>query len=83
MVPSLTIQPSVLRPERDSWFCIKLESGSGISGGPWTLDQAAIGNIEQTIRTSVEMYESTIDGFRTMADVQEFNELARLCFEAS
>ena len=83
MMPSLTIQPSVLHPERDTWYCIKLESGSGFSSGPWMLDQAAIGNIEQTIRTSVAMYESTIDGFQTMADVQEFIELARLCFEAS
>ncbi len=83
MMPSLTIQPSRLHPEWDTYYCITLESGAGISGGPWTLDQAAIGNIEQTIATSVEMYKSTIDGFATMADVEKFIELARKCFEAS
>ncbi len=83
MMPSLTIQPSRLHPEWDIYYCITLESGAGISGGPWTLDQAAIGNIEQTIATSVKMYKSTIDGFATMADVEEFIELARKCFEAS
>ena len=76
-MPSLTIQPSVSHPERDTYYCIKLECGAGISGGPWMLDQAAIGNIEQTIRTSVAMYESTIDGFATVADVEEFIEPAR------
>lgn len=83
MMPSLTIEPSVIHPERDTYYCIKLESAAGISGGPWTLDQAAIGDSEQTIRTSVAMYESTIDGFATMAEVEEFIELARECFEAS
>ena len=83
MMPSLTIETFGTHPERDTYYCIKLESAAGISGGPWTLDQAAIGNIEQTIRTSIEMYESTIDGFEAMADVEEFIELARQCFEAS
>lgn len=83
MMPSLTIQPSGLHPEWDSYYCLTLESGAGVTGGPWTFDQAAIGNIEQTIRTSIAMYESTIDGFATMAEVEEFIELARTCFEAS
>ena len=83
MMPSLTIETLGTHPERDTYYCIKLESAAGILGGPWTLDQAAIGNVEQTIRTSIEMYESTIDGFETMADVEKFIELARTCFEAS
>ena len=83
MMPSLTIQPSRVRPERDTYYCITLESGAGIEGNEWTLDQAAIGDIDETITTSVEMYESTIEGFATMADVEEFIELARTCFEAS
>lgn len=82
-MPSLTIQPSVLHPERAPFYCITLQSGSGFEGGPWMLDQAAIGNIERTIRAGVEMHEATIDGFRTMADVEEFIEPARECFEAS
>ena len=80
---SLTIARSVIHPERDTYYCIKLESGASISSGPWTIDQAAIGNIEQTIRTSVEIYEAMIDGFQTMADVEDFIGLARACFEAS
>ena len=83
MMPSLTIERSVIHAERDTYYCIKLESGAGFGSTHWTFDQAAIGNIEETIRTSVEMYESTIDGFETMADVEEFIELARACFEAS
>ena len=83
MMPRLTIQRSRLHPEWDTYYSITLESAAGVSGGPWTLDQAAIGTIDQTIRTSIAMYESTIDGFATMADVEEFIELARECFEAS
>ncbi len=83
MMPSLTIQPPVIHPQRDTYYCIELESGTGIDSSHWTLDQAAIGNIEETIRTSVEMYEFTTDGFATMADVEEFIALARRCFEAS
>ena len=60
-----------------------IESGTGIESGQWTLDRAALGNIEETISTSIEMYESTIDGFETMADVEEFIALACTCFEAS
>ena len=83
MMPSLTIQRSRLRPEWDTYYCIMLESGAGVSAGPWTLDQAAISNIEQTIHTSIAMYETTKGGFETMAEVEEFIDLARTCFEAS
>ena len=83
MIPSLTIEPSEIHPEWNTYYWITLKSGAGIAGSQWTLDQAAIGNIEETIRTSVEMYESMIEGFATMSDVEEFIALARRCFEAS
>ena len=83
MIPSLTIDQSAIHPEWNMYYCITLESGAGIESSQWSLDQAAIGNIEETIRTSIEMYESTIEGFATMADVEEFIALARRCFEAS
>ncbi len=82
-IPSLTIEPSEIRPEWNTYYWITLESGSGIAGSEWTLDQAAIGDIEETIKTSVEMYEATIEGFATMTDVEQFIALARRCFEAS
>ena len=51
----------------------------------WKLlvQKAAVDNIEETIRTSVKTYESTIDGFATMVDAVEFTELAHECFKAS
>jgi hypothetical protein len=81
--PSLTIEASAAHPEWDVYYWIMIESGTGIESGQWTLDRAALGNIEETISTSIQMYESTIDGFETMADVEEFIALARTCFEAS
>jgi hypothetical protein len=81
--PSLTIEPSVLNPELDVYYWIAIESGAGIESGQWTFDRAALGNIEETISTSIELYESTIGGFETMADVEEFIARARACFEAS
>jgi hypothetical protein len=83
MIPPLTIEPSEIHPEGNTYYSITLEKGAGIEGRQWTLDQAAIGNIEETITTSVEMYESTIDGFETMADVEASIDLARRWFETS
>ena len=83
MIPPLTVHPSEIDPEWNTYYSITLEKGAGIEGRQWALDQAAIGNIEETITTSVEMYESTIDGFETMADVEAFIALARRCFETS
>lgn len=81
--PSLTIEPSEIHPEWNTYYWITIQSGAGIGSSQWTFDQAAIGNIEETIRISIEMYESAIDGFTTVADVEEFIVLARNCFEAS
>ncbi len=81
--PSLTIEPSEIHPEWNIYYWIMIQSGAGIESGQWTLDQAALGNIEETIATSIEMYESTIDGFSTMEDVEKFINLAHKCFEAS
>ena len=83
MVPSLTIEPPVIHPERDTYYWITLESGAGFGSSHCTFDKAAIGDIEETIATSVDMYESTIDGFATMTGVEQFIELARKCFDAS
>lgn len=80
--PELTIEPSVIHPEWNIHYWIMLRSGSGIESSQWTFDQAAIGNIEETITTSIEMYEATIEGFETMADVEAFIALATKCFEA-
>ncbi|TVR65843.1 MAG: hypothetical protein EA427_17280 [Spirochaetaceae bacterium] len=82
MPPELTIEPSDLHPEWDTYYSIAFEKGSGITSGDWTLDQGAIGNIEETIKTSVEMYECTIEGFTTMAEVETFIGLAHRCFGA-
>mgnify|MGYP006281342941 CR=1 FL=1 len=83
MIPPLTIQPSEVDPEWTAYCSITLEKRAGIEGRQWTLDQAAIGTIAETITTSVQMYESKIDGFETMADVEAFVALARRCFETS
>lgn len=82
-LPGITIQPPVIHPEWDTYYYITLEAGSGLTSGPWTLDQGVIGDIEETITTSVEMYEMTIGGFETMAEVDAFIALARRCFDAS
>jgi hypothetical protein len=50
MMPSLTLEALGIHPERDSYYCIKLESAAAIFGDPWTLDQTVIGNVKQTIR---------------------------------
>lgn len=63
MLPGITIEPPVIHPEWDMYYHITLEAGSGLTSGPWTLDQGVIGNIEETITTTVEMYEATIGGF--------------------
>ena len=81
--PSLTIEQSVIHPEWNAYYWITLQSGAGIGSSHWTFDSAAIGNIEETVRTSVAMYECVIDGFRTMSDVEKFIVLARKCFDAS
>ena len=76
-------EPPVIHPERDTYYWITLESGAGFGSSHCTFDKAAIGDIEETIATSVDMYESTIDGFATMTGVEQFIELARKCFDAS
>ena len=81
--PSLTIEPSEINPDWNAYYWITLQSGSGIVSSEWTLYQAAIGNIEETIRASVEMYECAADGFTTIEDVEEFIALARKCFGAA
>lgn len=84
MLPGITIQPPVIHPEWDNtYYHITLQASSGLTSGPWTLDQGVIGNIEETVSTSVAMYEATIGGFETMAEVDAFILLARRCFEAS
>lgn len=81
--PELTIEPSEIHPERNVYYWIMIRSGAGIGSSQWTFDQAALGNIEETIATSIEMYESAIDGFATKEDVDAFIAVARKCFEAS
>ena len=82
--PSLTIEPSDIHPEWNIYYWITIRSGAAIGSSQWTFHQAALGNIEETITTSVEMYEaSMIEGFTTMAEVEEFLALARRCFESS
>jgi hypothetical protein len=81
--PSLTVEPSDIYPEWNAYYWITLRSGAGIGSSQWTFHQAALGNIEETIETSVDMYETAIEGFATMADVEDFLTLARKCFESS
>ena len=82
--PSLVIEPSDLHPEWNGYYWITIQSGAGIGSSQWTFHQAALGNIEETISTSVQMYEaSMIEGFATMGEVEEFLTLARTCFESS
>ena len=81
--PTLDIQESKLYPEWNSYFHIRLHSGTGFEFGIYTLHSAALGNVEAAIRDSVEMYEhSMIDGFSTIEEVEEFMEIAYRCFEA-
>ena len=81
--PELTIEPSENHSERNAYYWIMIRSGAGIASKQWTFDQAALGDIEETITTSIEMYESAIDGFATIEDVDTFIALARKCFESS
>jgi hypothetical protein len=53
------------------------EAFAGMANRQWTLDQAAIEEIEEPIELSVQISESTIDGFATMTNVEESIEPAR------
>ena len=81
--PSLTIERSALHPEWNSYFWIEIHAGSGIEPGPWTLDNAAMGNIAQTIHDSCEMYEvAMVEGLSSIEDVERFLDIACRSYES-
>ena len=83
MMPSLTIQKSILSQEQGESFHITIEAGTGYGFKGWSLDNIAKGDIESVIDTSVKMYEhSMIDGFSSMNDVENFLEIAYSAYEA-
>ena len=83
MIPSLTIQKSILSQEQGEFFHITIEAGTGYGFKGWSLDNIAKGDIESVIDTSVKMYEhSMIDGFSSMNDVENFLEIAYSAYEA-
>jgi len=81
--PSLHIEgESEIFPEWNTYYYIEFHSGSGIDSGGWTLHNTAKGNIKEAIENSIEMYEhSMIDGFSTLADVEEFLKIAYRTYE--
>ena len=65
-------------------YYIDFKSGSGIDSGGWTLYDTAKGNIKGAIENSIEIYEhSMIDGFSTLAVVDEVLKFAYRTYEAS
>jgi hypothetical protein len=81
--PVLSVHRSVVHPEWDVFFWIVFTAGSGFDSGRWTMHNAAMNDIKQTIRDSCSMYDlSMIDGIRTMKDVERFLESAYPCFES-
>lgn len=83
MPPSLSIEESHVYPEWDYYYHIKLEAGTGMGFGEWSLNNIAKANIESVIKDSISMYEySMIDGFSTMNDVEEFLKIAYRVYEA-
>ncbi len=80
--PTLTIEESDRIPESRAYYWIHIESGEGHSSRDWTLRKAALGDVEETIATSIAMYERSIDGLTTEEEVEEFLALAARCFES-
>jgi hypothetical protein len=82
--PELTITQSLIHPEWNVYFQIKLSAGSGLETGPWTLHEGAKTIIKQVIEDSVEMYEtSMVDSFSTMQDLEDLLRAARHSYESA
>lgn len=78
-----SIEESEIFPEWNTYYYIDFKSGSGIESRGWTLHNTAKGNIKEAIENSIEMYEhSMIDGFSTLADVEESLKIAYRTYEA-
>jgi len=80
--PTLMVQRHHLRPDWGSFFWIKFQAGSGFISGPWKLHGEALAEIGSTIKDACEMYEESVEGFRSVEDVDHFLETASRSFES-
>ena len=81
--PSLMVQHHALRPDWGTSYWIKFEAGGGFISGPWKLHGEALADIARTIKDACEMYEESVEGFRSEEDVDRFLGIAARSFEAS
>lgn len=79
--PTLDIHESDTKPEWNVYFNIDIQSGTGMEFGNYSLYTTAFELIEETIKDSVQMFESSmIEGFQSMNEVEHFLKIACKCF---
>jgi hypothetical protein len=82
--PKLTITPSLIHPEWNVYFQIKLSAGTGLETGLWTLHDGAKTIIKQAIEDSVEMCEiAMVDSISTMQDLEHLLRAARRSYQSA
>lgn len=86
MPPEMSIQPSEIRPEWNSYYHITILNGKGLSQtrySGYNLDQMAFREIKNAINDSIEMYEtSMIEGINNLDELKEFLNACFRSYEA-
>jgi hypothetical protein len=73
-----SVEPSVVHPEWKVYYVATVSAGEGFEFGPWTLNTAALGNMEDAIYGSIALYEAAmVDGLTTEESFAAFLTLAR------